>query len=584
MRGFIMRKKLWGLSFVFLSSLLLGACGNNDKATLQAKTLELYTSASKHASVSFYFEESSPDVPLIALSDAQVLLQQFVAGDTTTGYAITASKGEGLVTWSRENGSTATFNFNDKTVTFSSFEAFSAMPYAATPIDPVSIASSDSNSKPLYIVHDQSGSSINNPGSSLLLDLAHYEIPMIYEKGEGYIPLQFFSDFFASQTFGLFVYNGASVFVLGGSSLGEMSDLYYSVGTRSRSDSLASFNYHELCLSLDVYYGLKSQHGISDFDTYLSASGLKDEFLSNDGVVADNALLKLTNFHFEDLHSGFNAPSSYAGLNSIKRTYSPDMYAQEMTMFAFLTKRKTILGDTPKSYYEQGDTAFVTFDHFTGLSGDYYTTKPTENPTLEADDSVMAPDTFAVVIYAHSQITRENSPIKNVVIDLSCNGGGALDALAYVAGWLISDDVLDVVSSADGMRVENCYHVDTNLDKTYDASDNISDKRLYCLVSPNSFSCGNYLPSMLKVRQKATLIGQTSGGGSCMVKNLTTADGSIFQISGNMVMSVAHNGTFVDIDQGMSPDYRLNDISAYYDRATLASDIDSGVYGRIVSK
>jgi hypothetical protein len=579
-----MRKNLWELSFVFLSSLLLGACGNNDKATLVEKTLEVYTSASKHAPVSFYFEESSPDVPLIALSDAQQILEQFVAGETTTGYAITTTKQEGLVTWTRDNGSVVTFNFSDKTVVFSSFEAFSAMPYASTPIDPVSVAIKDSSNNPLFIVHDQSGSSINNPGSSLLLDLAHYDIPMVYQNGEGYVPLQFFSDFFASQTFGLIAYNGSSVFVLGGSSFGEMSDLYYSVGARSRSSSLASYNYHELCLSLDVYYGLKSQHGISDFDTYLSASGLKDELLSSDGVVADTALLKLTNFHFEDLHSGFDAPSSYAGLNSIKRTYSPDMYAQEMTMFAFKNKRNAILGETPKSYFEQGDTAFVTFDHFTGLGEDYYTKKPTENPTLEADDSVMAPDTFAVVIYAHSQITRENSPIKNVVVDLSCNGGGALDALAYVTGWLMGDDILDVESSADGMRVENRYHVDTNLDKTFDASDNISDKRLYCLVSPNSFSCGNYLPSMLKVRQKATLIGQTSGGGSCMVKNLTTADGSIIQISGNMVMTVAHNGTFVDIDQGMSADYRLGDASAFYDRTTLAKNIDDGVYGSIFSK
>lgn len=579
-----MRKKLWGMSFVFLSSLLLGACGSKNTVALQEKAVEFYVNATTHESASLFFEEAMPDVPLMKLSDAQQFLEQFVAADGISGYTITSTKQEGLVTWTRDNGSTTTFDFTNKAVTFSSFETFSAMPYAATAIDPVTLSKKDSNNNPLYIIHDQSGSAINNPGTSLLLDLGHYDIPMVYQNGEGYLPLQFFSDFFASQTFGLIAYNGSSVFVLTSGGLGDMSDLYYSVGARSRSSSLASFNYHELCLSLDVYYGLKSQHGIGDFDSYLTASGLKDEFLSDDPVAADTALMKLTNYHFEDLHSGFTAPSSYAGEDSVKASLSPDMSAQVATMSAFLNKRKEILGDTPKSYYEQGDTAFVTFDHFTALADDYYTTKPTENPALEADASATAPDTFAVVIYAHSQITREKSPIKNVVIDLSCNGGGALDALAYVAGWLMSDDILDVESTADGMRVENRFHVDTNLDKTFDAADNISDKRLYCLVSPNSFSCGNYLPSMLKVRQKATLIGQTSGGGSCMVKNLTTADGSIFQISGNMLMTVAHNGTFVDIDQGMSPDYRLNDAGAFYDRATLASDIDAGVYGRIFSK
>jgi hypothetical protein len=88
---------------------------------------------------------------------------------------------------------------------------------------------------------------------------------------------------------------------------------------------------------------------------------------------------------------------------------------------------------------------------------------------------------------------------------------------------------------------------------------------------------------MLKIRQKATLIGQTSGGGGCMVKPLGSADGTLFQISGNMSMRVAHNGSFNDIDQGMEPDYRLGDPSAFYDRASMAKDIDGGLYGWIKS-
>jgi hypothetical protein len=34
-------------------------------------------------------------------------------------------------------------------------------------------------------------------------------------------------------------------------------------------------------------------------------------------------------------------------------------------------------------------------------------------------------------------------------------------------------------------------------------------------------------------------------------------------------MMVAHNGSFVDIDQGMEPDYRLGDPASYYDRVNL---------------
>jgi hypothetical protein len=223
----------------------------------------------------------------------------------------------------------------------------------------------------------------------------------------------------------------------------------------------------------------------------LTAGGLKDDLLSDNSATASSAIMKLMNWHFEDFHSGFISPSAYAGAGSVKTTYSPDMSAQGTDFSLYRDVRNSVLGDAPSSYSEEGDTAFVTFDHFTELAGDYYTHRVTSTPLLDANS---VPDTFAVVTYAHSRITRTDSPIKNVVIDLSCNGGGAFDALAYISGWLMDDDVLDVESTVSGMRSENYYQVDTNLDKTFDAKDKISDKKLYCLISPNSFSCGNYLP------------------------------------------------------------------------------------------
>jgi hypothetical protein len=166
--------------------------------------------------------------------------------------------------------------------------------------------------------------------------------------------------------------------------------------------------------------------------------------LSSKAAVSSAALMKLSNWHFEDFHSGFVSPSSYAGKGSVKTTYSPDMMAQANAFSFYLNKRISSLGKTPDSYSEQGDTAFVTFDHFTGLAGDYYTTPVTEVPKLEADPNAQAPDTFAVVTYAHSQITRTGSPIKNVVIDLSCNGGGALGRFGLYFGL------------ADGRRYPRC--------------------------------------------------------------------------------------------------------------------------------
>lgn len=46
--------------------------------------------------------------------------------------------------------------------------------------------------------------------------------------------------------------------------------------------------------------------------------------------------------------------------------------------------------------------------------------------------------------YAHSQIMREDSPIENVVIDLSNNVGGAAPAAVCVISWYLGDAVLNL--------------------------------------------------------------------------------------------------------------------------------------------
>lgn len=587
-----MKKIIIGFSVLLLSSLVLASCGPKEASSspsvttssslsqrMTAKDVEYYLSADKHAPLTLAFDATMPDIPFISMRELKDLIVEAGVDATGSSFTLSLSDQSGVITLTRDNGSTAVFDFPKKTLTFSCYEAFVAGPYAVTPLDPVSVNSFDSDGNPLYITREKDGSSWKAQSTTTVVDLGHYQIPLVYEGGEGYFPVQTFSDFIFSAIGGTLAYNGQALFLAQGS-FNPIRDLYYAPGIRKRSSALANFTYHELCLSLDVFYGLKSEHGITEFDSYFETNGYKASLLSEDGAVADSALKQFINTYFEDFHSGFLGDSSYAGEEKAKGDIGTDMISQNASMKRFSSARMLTLGSNPDVYQEIGDTAFVTFDQFTALSGDYYAKPQSENMTVH-DDQLNPADTFAVVEYAHSQIMKTDSIIKNVVIDLSCNGGGALDSLSYVAGWLQNYDVLDVRSSINGMRAENYYSVDVNLDKTFDPKDNISQLRLFCLVSPASFSCGNYLPSMLKIRQKATILGQTSGGGGCMVKSLGTADGSLYQISGNLVMTVAKNGSFLDIDSGVDPDYRIADPKAFYDRSAIAKAIDSGAYGAI---
>ena len=92
-----------------------------------------------------------------------------------------------------------------------------------------------------------------------------------------------------------------------------------------------------------------------------------------------------------------------------------------------------------------------------------------------------------------------------------------------------------------------------------------------------SFSCGNLVPAALKSSQKVTLIGRTTGGGSCVVQPMTTAYGTVFQISAAHRMSFLKNGSFYDIDQGVDPDYYVDRIANLYNRAAM-TDVINGLF------
>ena len=118
------------------------------------------------------------------------------------------------------------------------------------------------------------------------------------------------------------------------------------------------------------------------------------------------------------------------------------------------------------------------------------------------------------------------------------------------------------------------YRADVTLDRKFDEKDTVTDKNLYCLISPVSFSCGNLVPAALKSSQKVTLLGRTSGGGSCAVQPASSAWGTVFQISGSLRMSFLKNGSFYDIDQGIEPDYYIDHIENFYNRAALTDYIN----------
>ena len=324
-------------------------------------------------------------------------------------------------------------------------------------------------------------------------------------------------------------------------------------------------------MELDFFYGLKSAHGIDDFDEYFIQIGSTANLMDPDPAKADQVIYDMTSYWLDDGHS---APISHS--------YLVDTNSNDDVNFGFSTKTReklvrsirAVRDEYPEAklpYYEVGNTAYVSFDNFVmNPSIDYYAAaEKGELPDPAADN-------FSLVYYAHQQITRENSPIENVVLDLSMNGGGMFPSAIWVLSWFLGEAHMSYSHTATGAETTFVYKADVNFDHQFDEKDTISDLNLFCLTSPKSFSCGNLVPWAFKADGRVRLMGRVSGGGSCMVGFMTTAWGTSFQMSSPNRLSFVKNGAYYDVDQGVEPDIFISNFHNFYDRKAL-TDIINGL-------
>jgi hypothetical protein len=591
-----MKKKLSFLSLAIIASLSFASCGTSSisssssvseepssiapvsKLTKKNTTLYVLTdSGVENEENSVYFVEGHGDVPFVGLTEALPIMQRS-SNDMTV-----STEGKIVTIGREENSGTITFDFDKNTVTYNDMDLFGANHGRQSALNLVSSSSTLESGESKYLKSQaDAGLDVYVKGKSITLDMNKYNIPMYFEDGQGYIPVQTLADIVFSIRNIVLAYNGISLYMSGAGFNDEMTASFYQAPKGLRSTELAHFTRDELVLALDIQYGLKEEHGITDFDTFLKQSGLNDDLLSTDPAVSDKALSELIYKYFSDIHGSFISASAYDGADARKKivtssSYSPtssEYYLIRNTYFAArkyvyntLTAGQATVKDKPDSYEEYGDTAYVTFDQFTVPADgtDYYTTPATAD----------ASDTYGIIEYAHSQIFRTNSPVKNVVLDLSCNAGGAINAGVYVAGWFLPYAILNITNSFTGSRGSFTYRSDVNMDGKYDTNDLLSSKKLYLLVSPASFSCANFLASVLKESDQVRLIGRPTGGGACAVEHLTLADGTMFQTSGNKKLSFCHNGSYYSVDRGVDVDFSIANLADFFYRPALTTTIDN---------
>lgn len=540
---------------------------------LTSKSLPVVgTSDDTHFTV--YYKKGS-DIPYIALNDVYSYYT-FVERYSNPDFNIALNTNGSKLTLTRtDNGATSTIDFDKDTVSFPNFDKYFQHGNGSL----MGMETIHSELTSIFKKIDSSSYDMN--GQSVVHDLKKYNIDLIHNKDLYLMPLQTANDVFGAMHMSCILTNGSKLYPIMSSNISdEMYEDMKKTATLKFSDEYIQYDYNELCFVLDTYYGLKELKDIKSFDSFFTQTGLKSSLLSNDTTEYDKALYTALTLYIDDLHSCFLRLSYASDHNSFTNEWmnknSGHSGKHIFDVMDRLKEARKKSATACKPYYESGDTAYITFNEFRINFNDTEETTKTIPQITDLENDIDKVDVIRLMQYAGSQILRKNSPIKKVVLDLTTNGGGYNFVGLYVLAAMLGEGPMIMKNILTGATTFTTYRVDNNLDHVFDKRDSFAENglKLYCLTSGFSFSNGNFVPAALKNCKDITLIGQTSGGGTCVVLPLSSARGTTFNISAPHQFCYLINGTYYNIDRGVGPDIYVSDMAKLYNRNYVNSLLD----------
>ena len=533
-----------------------------------------------------YFKEGAEDIPYVNITE----LCNYFTVEYPEKYKV-------LITSNNNNyTSTALIDLTKRKIYFSNYDHYMSKfqrNSSKTFFDIANLASEQEND---FIKIEKS---FNSWGAPIEVNFSGFEDFVLCAEIDGelnyYVSLNAYGNLFTSFPY---VYNGKEVYSR--NEIKDKKEEFYrfdeGTGKKMRSEALTDFTYKELCINLDLNYGLKELHGnnFPSFDSYFEYIGLKNKLLNPDPEIFCKALWDLCEAYFSDNHSNFEYASYYCGLD-IAAKFGNRIETGDETLLTgnsfykkrelYNTARQNVYGENVLGleFSDDGKTAIVRFDEYT-TSGDpdlndiINETNQKLGKTTEEICELIKKDYTAIqkdikteyYLYCVNKMIKENPEAENVILDMSNNFGGACRTAVATLAWMLGEVQINITNSITGAKSSSVYVCDINADGKFDENDTIKDKKLFCLISPASFSCGNMVPAMLKSSDRVVLLGETSGGGSAVVYPTMAADSTTFRISSRYVMSENKNGSNYDIDKGIEPHVRLQP-ETLYDRETICS-------------
>ncbi|MCS4536517.1 S41 family peptidase [Mycoplasma sp. CSL7475-4] len=367
------------------------------------------------------------------------------------------------------------------------------------------------------------------------IDLGKYNMKIFAKNKNIYMPLSLFNLLFMSQNYYNLQYNGVSLVGIDYDISHDADNVeyekFYNQSKLEVNDQQRLNNYNFLALLFDNFYGLSSElykkYNSTSFDEFTHSVGLYDKIIDKKYSVYTGAYQQLWYKYLNELHSriitkGYAAPSN-TNLNQKDGRTLSRKWQEYMQVLDKLTKLRE--QEEPKNIVViENDVARIRIDSF--LSG--------TNEEIARGDSYLY-DSYELMKAAIAKIQRVDTEgkVKNIVIDISQNGGGSSAALEKVVGFLTKKPYSLFVQD----RMTKTYSdieigIDTNSDGKYNSEDGYNQYHWYLLTGINTFSAANLFAHIVKQSGMAKIIGQKSGGGMFAVLPTILPDGTNVDISG----------------------------------------------------
>lgn len=450
----------------------------------------------------------------------------------------------------------------------------------------------------------------------LYVSLKEYGLPAVAYEGDILMPFLALQNTIGAVTFGsCMVYNGKDYYNAfaaysnapekdAGYQLDDMPYMkaYYSGPFSEKTNTTqayADYAYHTICLLLDLTFGHKEEKNITTFDEYFTRIDAKKSLTSTNPNLAMTAEMMLFMYLFDSGHDALIGMETIFGkvgsidkseaqklVDDIKNSEAGGEYFDEKDKVSEEETQMTtdtILGallekglkipeiapltawtmyfekTKPEDYGQQrldyvGDTAVIYFSAFK----DDYKRDPSYylKPVSKEDEE----DSNFAFFYNCFEDIRQHSEVKNVVLNISDNGGGQVTGLVTILGFLSEDGEVRITLkdlTSDSYK-EECYHVDTNLDGIADAEDGYGGQYdFYIMTSGSSYSCGNALPYFAQKEGLAKIIGTQPGGGDCVVGTFVDAYGYCAVYSSWLKLGTEETDSFVSDEKATKVDLNM---------------------------